>query len=87
MYWTSHVVINSYKPSIGIVRTLVTPVRLNYAKVINSGYSHISEPTLELQSRAAPSAGGNITAQSVQPQGEIPEEGRKKLLNLALNGK
>ena len=33
----------------------------------------------ELHSRAAPSVGGNITAQSVQPQGEIPEEGRKKL--------
>ena len=37
--------------------------------------SHISEPALELHSRAAPSVGG-ITAQSVQPQGEIPEEGR-----------
>ena len=29
----------------------------------------------ELHTRAAPSVGG-ITAQSVQPQGEIPEEGR-----------
>ena len=47
-------------------------------KVINSGYSHISEPTQELNSRAMPSVGGNITAQSVQPQGEIPENGRKK---------
>ena len=32
-------------------------------------------PALALHSRAAPSVGG-ITAQSVQPQGEIPEEGR-----------
>ena len=39
--------------------------------------SHISEPARELHSRAAPSIGG-ITAQSVQPQGEIPEEGRTK---------
>ena len=52
---------------------------MNYAKVINSGYSHISEPAQELHSRAAPSLGGNITAQSFQPQGEIPEEGRKKV--------
>ena len=37
--------------------------------------SHIQEPALKLHSRAAPSIGG-ITAQSVQPQGEIPEEGR-----------
>ena len=37
--------------------------------------SHISEPFLELHSRPALSVGG-ITAQSVQPQGEIPEEGR-----------
>ena len=29
-------------------------------------------------SRAAPSVGGDITAQSVQPQGEILEVGRKK---------
>ena len=48
------------------------------AKVINSGYSHISEPALELHSRAAPSVGGNIIAQSVQSRGEILEEGRKK---------
>ena len=47
-------------------------------KVINSGYSHRSVPAQELHSRAAPSVGGSITAQSVQPQGEIPEEGRKK---------
>ena len=42
--------------------------------------SHISEPTLELQSRAAPIVGG-ITAQAVQTQVEIPEECRteKKL--------
>ena len=56
---------------------VVTPVSVNYAKVINSGYHHISEPALELHSRAAPSVRGNITAQSVQLQGEIPE-GRKK---------
>ena len=37
--------------------------------------SHISELTLDLHGRAAPSVGG-ITAQSVQPQGDIPEEGR-----------
>ena len=37
--------------------------------------SHKSEPALELHSRAAPSTRG-ITAQSVQTQGEIPEEGR-----------
>ena len=42
--------------------------------------SHISEPALELHNRAAPSVGG-IAAQLVQPQGEIPKEGRteKKL--------
>ena len=37
--------------------------------------SHISEPALELHSRATPSV-ECITAQSVQLQGEIPEEGR-----------
>ena len=37
--------------------------------------NHISEPSLELHSRATPSVGG-ITAQSFQPQGEIPEKGR-----------
>ena len=37
-----------------------------------------SEPALELHNRAAPSVGGKITAESVQPQREIPEEGRKK---------
>ena len=43
--------------------------------------SHISEPTLELHSRAAPSVRG-ITTQSVLTQREIPEEGRteKRLL-------
>ena len=39
--------------------------------------SHISELALELHSRAAPSVGG-IIAQLFQPQGKIPEEGRKK---------
>ena len=57
---------------------VVTPFLVNYAKAINSGYSHISEPTQELHSRAAPSVRGIITAQSVQLQGEIPEEGRRK---------
>ena len=33
----------------------------NNTKVINSGDSHISEPTLELHSRAAPCVKGNIT--------------------------
>ena len=45
--------------------------------MINSGYSHISEPAQVLHSRA-PSVGGNITAQSVQSQREIPEESKKK---------
>ena len=47
--------------------------------VINTEFldnSHISEPALKLHSRAAPSVGGNITAQSILTQGEIPEEGR-----------
>ena len=42
--------------------------------VINSGHSHGSVPTQELWSRAAPSVGGYVTTQSVQPQGEIPEK-------------
>ena len=46
--------------------------------LINSEYTNISEPAQELPSRAMPSVGGNITTQSVQPQGEIMEEGRKK---------
>ena len=44
--------------------------------------SHTSEPALMLHSRAAPSVRGNITAQSVLTQGEIPEKGRKKLMRL-----
>ena len=32
-----------------------------------------------------PSVGGNITAQSVQPQGEISEEGRKKIILISCN--
>ena len=62
---------------------VVPPSRETMHKVINSGYSHRSVPTKppqELNSRAVPSVGGSITAQSVQPQGEIPEEGRKKTL-------
>ena len=43
-----------------------------------SGYSHISEPALELYRRVATSVRGNITALSVLTQGEIPEEGRYK---------
>ena len=54
------------------------PITVNNAKVINLGYSHISEPAQELHSRASPSVRGNITTQLVQPRGEIPEEGRKK---------
>ena len=58
---------------------VVTPSRWAMQRVIkNSGSSHISEPAQELHSRAVPSVGGNNTAQSVQLQGEIPEEGRKK---------
>ena len=53
-------------------------------KVNNSGYSHISVPAQELHSRAAPSVGGSITAQLVQPQEEIPEEGKKKHFILLL---
>ena len=50
-----------------------------YTMVIkNYGSSNISEPTQELHSRATPSVEGNTTTQSVQPQGEIPEEGRNK---------
>ena len=41
----------------------------------------ISEPAKELHRRAAPSVRGNITTQSVQLQGEIPEEGRKNTKN------
>ena len=48
-------------------------------KVTNFGYSHISVPAQELHRRAAPSVEGSITAQSVRPQGEILEEGRKKV--------
>ena len=58
---------------------VVTPSRWAMQRVIkNSGSSHISEPAQELHSRAVPIVGGNNTAQSVQLQGEIPEEGRKK---------
>ena len=38
----------------------------------------VSDPTLELHSRAAPSVRGIITNQSVLTQGEITEEDRKK---------
>ena len=41
--------------------------------------SHTSEPALMLQSRAAPSVGGNITAQWVLTRGEILEKGKKKM--------
>ena len=47
--------------------------------MINSGHSHRSVPAQELYSMAAPSVGGSVTTQSVQPQGEIPEEGKKKI--------
>ena len=40
---------------------------------------HLNNGALRLHRRDAPSVGGSITAQSVQPQGEIPEEGRKKI--------
>ena len=46
-------------------------------KVINSGYSHISEPTQELHSRAVPKVGGNITAQLVQPRGKSRRKAEK----------
>ena len=57
----------------------------NKHKVINSGYSHRSVPAQELHCMAAPSVGGSITAQSVQPQEEIPEEGRKNTKKLTTN--
>ena len=57
------------------------PITVSYMKVSNSEYSQISEPALELHSRAAPSVGGNITAQLVLTQEEISGEGRyKKML-------
>ena len=37
-----------------------------------------SVPAREQHSRVAPSVGGSINALSVQPLGEIPEEGRRK---------
>ena len=55
-----------------------TPSRWTMHKVINSAYSHISVPAQELHSRATLSVGGSITAQSVQLQGKILEDGRKK---------
>ena len=55
----------------------VTPSRWTLHKGwSNSGSSHMSEPAHELHSRAAPSVGGNTTTHLVQPQGEIPEEGK-----------
>ena len=48
--------------------------------------SHISKPSLELHSRAAPSVRGIITAQSVLTQGKIPEEGRKKMRGKMADG-
>ena len=65
-------------PSKGSVLQFSAPL-FSSVMVINSGYSHRSAPAQELQSRAAASVGGSITAQLVQPQGEIPEEGRKKI--------
>ena len=50
------------------------PIMVNYTRVINSGHCHISEHAQQLHSRDVPSVRGNISAQSVQPQGE---EGRK----------
>ena len=71
-----------YFVAIQIAGGRVTCVAYDIEKVINSGYSHMSEPAQEpaqeLHSRAAPSVKGNITAQSVQPQGEISEEGTKE---------
>ena len=54
------------------------PITVRLTMVMNSEYSQISEPALELHSRAAPSVGGNITTQSVLTQEEIPEEGQIK---------
>ena len=52
--------------------------RVRLGGVFSSGSSHILEPAQELHSRAGPSVRGNTTAQLVQPQGEILEEGRRK---------
>ena len=43
------------------------------------------DTAIDLHSRAAPNVGGSITAQLVQPQGEIPEEGRKTRKNCFLS--
>ena len=56
------------------------PIMVRLTMGINSEYSQISEPAPELHSKAAPSVGGNITAQLVLTQEEIPEEGWKKKL-------
>ena len=61
----------SFRPP-SMVTIVLTQSRCTIGFLDNS---HISEPALELHSRSAPSVRG-ITTQSVQPQGEIPEEGR-----------
>ena len=89
-----HVVINNYGVSRyykrgsrgGVITTLkgshsIKNLRLSWSfRVWEASLWYISEPALELHSRAAPCVGG-ITAQLVLTQGGFPEEGRteKKL--------
>ena len=61
-----------------------SPKFLNMSIMDNS---HLSEPALELHSRAAPSVGGIIPAQLVLTQGEISEKGTKKQKNTRKNKK
>ena len=52
-------------------------------KVINSGYGHTYQcPPKSYTAGLRQVSEATITAQSVQPQGEIPEEGRKKTSGL-----
>ena len=57
----------------GYVVAIILPLSKCTKEILDN--SHISKPNLVLHSRAVPSVGG-ITDQLVQPQGEIPEEGR-----------
>ena len=55
-------------------------IEIQFTFVIKYWITAISEPALELYSRAMLIVGGIITTQWVLTQGEIPEEGRKKIL-------
>ena len=61
---------------------VVTPLRWSMHKVINSGNSHTYQcPPKSYTARLRQVSEASITAQSVQPQGEIPEEGRRKIIS------